>query len=153
MSFNSLENNSGIEPKNIQKSIDFDQRNKEIEKIERNQEILKEKENSIINQNLKLDSKEKSIETLSSSISTSSEKSDDNSSSKLKYGCIAFYILIIINIFLPGIGTIIAAIGWGDSRTKELICRGIIQFFTAVFLIGWIQAIQDAINYFKYSQN
>ena len=143
---------SVIEPKNIQKSIDFDQRNKELEKIDRNREILQEKQNSIINQNLKLDSNEKDIEKVSSSISTNSEKSDDNPPPKLKYGPITFYIIIIINIFLPGIGTIIAAIGWGHTRTKELICRGIIQFFTVVFLIGWIQAILDAINYFKYSK-
>ena len=76
---------------------------------------------------------------------------------KLKYSKSVFYIILFLNIFLPGIGTIIAAIGWGKSsnssnfkdRTKELIIRGIIQFFTFFIIVGWIQAINDACHYFE----
>ena len=76
--------------------------------------------------------------------------------SRLKYDDRIFNIILFINIFLPGFGTIIAAIGWGNTckikdRTNELIFRGIIQIFTIIFLVGWIQAILDSINYFKYS--
>ena len=78
-------------------------------------------------------------------------------SPKLKYSKSVFYIILFLNIFLPGIGTIIAAIGWGKSsnssnlkdRTKELIIRGIIQFFTFFIIVGWIQAITDACHYFE----
>ena len=84
----------------------------------------------------------------------SSTNSDNNSPVKLKYGRTTFYIILIINIFLPGIGTIIAGIGWGNTckiknRTKELIFRGIIQFFTIIFIVGYIQAKRYEKNYFK----
>ncbi len=75
-------------------------------------------------------------------------------SPKLKYSKSVFYIILFLNIFLPGIGTIIAGIGWGKDadykdRTKELIIRGIIQFFTFIFLAGWVQAITDAYSCFE----
>ena len=65
-----------------------------------------------------------------------------------------FYLILFLNIFLPGIGTIIAAIGWekvskSKNRTRELIIRGIIQIFTIVFIVGWVQAIVDALYCFE----
>ena len=75
-------------------------------------------------------------------------------SKKLYYNIKIYYIILFLNIFFPGIGTIIAAIGWGNTckykdRTKELLLRGIIQILTIIFLIGWVKAIFDAINYFE----
>ena len=75
------------------------------------------------------------------------------SSMKLCYSIRIYYLLLFLNIFFPGVGTIIAAIGWGNTcknknRTKELLLRGILQILTSIFIIGWIQSIFDAINYF-----
>ena len=75
-------------------------------------------------------------------------------SNRLNYSKCVFYLILFLNIFLPGIGTIIAAIGWGNSanlknRTKELIIRGIIQFFTFFIIVGWVSAITDACHYFE----
>ena len=72
---------------------------------------------------------------------------------KLYYSLKVFYIILFLNIFLPGIGTIIAGIGWGKTcqyknRTCELIIRGIFQFLTFFLIFGWIQSIRDANNYF-----
>ena len=77
-------------------------------------------------------------------------------SKRLYYNIKIYYIILFLNIFFPGIGTIIAAIGWGNTckykdRTKELLLRGILQILTIIFLVGWVQAIFDAINYFEYS--
>lgn len=79
---------------------------------------------------------------------------DKKESTKLKYSKIIFFIILFLNCVLPGIGTIIAGIGWGNSqnsknRVKELILRGIMQLLTFIFLVGWIQAINDACNYFE----
>ena len=75
------------------------------------------------------------------------------SSMKLCYSIRIYYLLLFLNIFFPGVDTIIAAIGWGNTcknknRTKELLLRGILQILTSIFIIGWIQSIFDAINYF-----
>ena len=72
---------------------------------------------------------------------------------KLYYSLKIFYIILFLNIFLPGVGTIIAGIGWGKTcqyknRTCELIIRGIFQFLTFFLIFGWIQSIRDANNYF-----
>ena len=79
---------------------------------------------------------------------------DKKESTKLKYSKIIFFIILFLNCVLPRIGTIIAGIGWGNSqnsknRVKELILRGIMQLLTFIFLVGWIQAINDACNYFE----
>jgi len=63
-------------------------------------------------------------------------------------------ILLIVNIFLPGIGTIIAGFcvlcsccdaGPGSSSRFASLCAnfwiGLLQLVTALFLIGWIWAI------------
>ena len=140
--------------KNIHQTIHLDLKIDSNEKLERQQEIKNKKEKNenyqnIIHQKLTINKKE-----IEKSSSNSSTNSNNNSPLKLKYGRTTFYIILIINIFLPGIGTIIAGIGWGDTckiknRTKELIFRGIIQFFTIIFIVGYIQAIRDAKNYFK----
>ena len=83
-----------------------------------------------------------------------SPKFNKTYSKRLYYNIKIYYIILFLNIFFPGIGTIIAAIGWGNTckykdRTKELLLRGIIQILTIIFLIGWVKAIFDAINYFE----
>ena len=140
--------------KNIHQTIRIDLQIGSKEESEREQEIKTKKEKDEINHNIipqKLTINKNEIEKL---FSNSSTNSDNNPPLKLKYSRTIFYIILIINIFLPGIGTIIAGIGWGDTckiknRTKELIFRGIIQFFTIIFIVGYIQAIRDAKNYFK----
>ena len=90
-------------------------------------------------------------------VKQSPEYMNKNISSRLNYSKSIYYVILFLNIFLPGIGTIIAAIGWGNSsdssnyknRTKELIIRGVIQFLTFIFLVGWVQAIFDACHYFE----
>ena len=81
-----------------------------------------------------------------------SKNINKNISNKLNYSKKIFYLILFLNIFLPGIGTIIAAIGWGNTsfqnRTKELIIRGVLQFLTFILLVGWVQAIIDACYYF-----
>ena len=75
---------------------------------------------------------------------------------RLYYNSKVFYLILFLNIFLPGVGTIVAAIGWGktckyEDRTKELICRGILQITTFFLILPWIQAINDASIYFEES--
>ena len=88
------------------------------------------------------------------SINNELPKFNKTYSKRLYYNIKIYYIILFLNIFFPGIGTIIAAIGWGNTckykdRTKELLLRGIIQILTIIFLIGWVKAIFDAINYFE----
>ena len=73
---------------------------------------------------------------------------------RLYYSSKVFYIILFLNIFLPGICTIVAGIGWGKTckykdRTCELICMGIFQLTTFFWILSWIQAISDALNYFE----
>lgn len=61
-------------------------------------------------------------------------------------------ILLILNIFLPGIGTIFAGAIYGKTvvpdRTGVVICHGIFQIITCYIIIGWIWAIIDVLHYF-----
>ena len=75
-------------------------------------------------------------------------------SSKLDIPGIYLCLFILFNLFLPGIGTIVAGIIYGKTapcgdRTGKVICKGIIQFLTCWIIIGWIWAIIDAINSFE----
>ena len=146
---------ANVQPQNIPKAIEEDQRIKIIESNEREGEKAKSKANEIINQ--KLDKKSKQItdiiyENSPTSSSYSVQNLKDDFPSRLKYSRGIYYLILILNICLPGSGTIIAGCGWGNNRRRELIFRGIIQFFTTIFLVGWIQAIHDACYYFKYNE-
>ena len=50
-------------------------------------------------------------------------------------------VMLIINIFFPGFGTIIGALVGKTSEVGLQIVIGIIQLLTAWLLIGWIWAI------------
>ena len=53
-----------------------------------------------------------------------------------------WFIIFLINLFLPGVGTIIAGIMYGKTvnpdRTGVVICHGITQILICFFLFGWI---------------
>ena len=143
------------EPRNISKTIEEDQRTDTKESIEREGDNAKSKTNEIYDEILDMGSKkitEKNYKNSPKSSSYSEQNPKDDSPSKLKYSRGIYYLILILNICLPGSGTIIAGCGWGNNRRRELIFRGIIQFFTTIFLVGWIQAIHDACYYFKYNE-
>ena len=146
---------SNVQPLNISKTIEENQRINTKESIEREGEKAKSKTNEIYDQKLDIKSKkitDKKYENSSISSSYSEQNLKDDSPSRLKYSRGIYYLILILNICLPGSGTIIAGCGWGNNRRRELIFRGIIQFFTTIFLVGWIQAIHDACYYFKYNE-
>jgi hypothetical protein len=49
-------------------------------------------------------------------------------------------IVLLINIFLPGMGTIVASCYDSNNKTKY-VKYGIFQFLSAFLIIGWIWAI------------
>jgi len=51
-------------------------------------------------------------------------------------------MVLIINILLPGIGTIVAGVLGGT----KLIGRGIAQFFLALIIVGWVWGIVNGIQ-------
>lgn len=61
------------------------------------------------------------------------------------------WIILLINIFLPGIGTIIVAF-LGVSTPCYFILIGIFQLITAPFIIGWIMAIWTSVVLIIYSK-
>ena len=146
---------SNVQPPNIPKTIEENQRIISKESIEREGEKAKSKTNEIYDQKLDIKSNqntEQQYENSPTSSSYSAQNLKDDFPSRLKYSRGIYYLILILNICLPSSGTIIAGCGWGNNRRRELIFRGIIQFFTNIFLVGWIQAIHDACYYFKYNE-
>jgi hypothetical protein len=73
---------------------------------------------------------------------------------KLKIPKTPWIAIIIVNTILPGVGTMIAGCLYGDTpecgdRTGKVLCRGIVQLATCLFIIGWIWSIKDALYYFE----
>ena len=60
-------------------------------------------------------------------------------------------VVLILNIFFPGIGTMI--MGCIGNNAGGFICIGICQLLLTVFLIGWIWAIITGINALKYARD
>ena len=58
-----------------------------------------------------------------------------------KVSQIVAIISAILNIILPGFGTIVAACAVDDLVSKTHVLCGILQFFTAFILVGWIWSI------------
>lgn len=52
-------------------------------------------------------------------------------------------LCLVINIFVPGIGTIVA----GVMGNKPLIGRGIAQLLLAFIFVGWIWAIVSGVQF------
>jgi len=65
-----------------------------------------------------------------------------------KYSAIA---VLLLNIFLPGWGTVFAGIIVNPTLAKNNLVIGTIQYFTAFLLIGWIWSIYVGIKIYKYS--
>ena len=132
-------NNNNLVHHEIEKKrteSEYDKNSKDVIKDKNNNKMIINFDSNIININNEL------------------PKFNKTYSKRLYYNIKIYYIILFLNIFFPGIGTIIVAIGWGNTckykdRTKELLLRGIIQILTIIFLIGWIKAIFDAINYFE----
>jgi hypothetical protein len=78
-----------------------------------------------------------------------------DSRGRLEYSTGYFCLFLCLNIFLPGIGTIVAGAMFGKAtathadRTGELICHGVVQFLTCAFIFGWVWAIMEASRYFE----
>ena len=73
---------------------------------------------------------------------------------RLKYDSGSYCLFLCLNIFLPGVGTMVAGCQYGKTsdigdRTGELICHGVFQLCCCVVLYGWIWAILDATRYFE----
>ena len=72
---------------------------------------------------------------------------------RLQYNFGIYCLILLLNICMPGIGTIVAAIGWGRTvepdKTGKLLCHGIFQLATCIIIYGWIWAVVDAVNYFE----
>mmetsp|Transcript_24963 Transcript_24963/g.28638 ORF Transcript_24963/g.28638 Transcript_24963/m.28638 type:complete len:85 (-) Transcript_24963:22-276(-) len=55
-------------------------------------------------------------------------------------GCPGF-CLLLLNIFFPGVGTLLSSCMGGDGIRCDQFCIGILQILLAGFLIGWIWSI------------
>ena len=63
--------------------------------------------------------------------------------------CLAL-IILILNILMPGVGTII--MGCCSTNCTEWLCTGILQMLLTVLLIGWIWSICTGINCLSHSR-
>ena len=50
------------------------------------------------------------------------------------------YVCCILNLFLPGFGTLVAACSAGDNVSKTQMGMAFLQFVTAFVLIGFVLA-------------
>ena len=74
---------------------------------------------------------------------------------RLEYDCGMYCLILVLNIFLPGVGSILAGILYGNTskagdRTGNIICHGIGQLIFAITIFGWVWAVRDALNRFAY---
>ena len=64
-----------------------------------------------------------------------------------------FCLILLLNLCMPGVGSILAGILYGGTapsgnRTGIVICHGVFQLITCIFIFGWIWAIIDTASYF-----
>ncbi len=59
-------------------------------------------------------------------------------------------LCLILNILLPGIGTIVAGVVAKGNLARDIII-GLLQFFTSGIIIGWIWSIVWGVLIFKKS--
>ena len=77
-----------------------------------------------------------------------------DTSGRLKIPSGSYSLYLCLNIFLPGVGTMVAGCQYGNTsdigdRTGELICHGVTQLLTCFLIFGWIWAIMEATKYFE----
>ena len=61
-------------------------------------------------------------------------------------------VCLFINLFIPGIGTMIGTIGMNDRNVKlTYICSGCCQFVTSFCIVGWCFALMNSILYLQAS--
>ena len=51
------------------------------------------------------------------------------------------YVCLILNVLIPGTGTMLCSCLGDANLNKTQLCIGFIQFLTAIYLIGWICSI------------
>ena len=73
---------------------------------------------------------------------------------RLHYSDGMYCLFLVLNIFFPGVGTIVAAAMYGKTsdigdRTTEIICHGVTQLLLWITIFGWIWAILEATRYFE----
>ena len=136
----------------LQKEVD-DLKHKEIlTKIETNKQILQ----------AQIDSNKNSQPVVINNNNNNNNNNINNNNNvaipnncfrRLKYNFGIYCLLLLLNTVFPGIGTIVAGIGFGHTVTPnkigELLCRGIFQIATFFIIYGWIWAVMDALNYFE----
>ncbi len=57
--------------------------------------------------------------------------------------------LLIVNIFLPGVGSMISGCIIGQNVGKSYILEGVFQLLTAPCIIGWIWSIFSSLDMIK----
>ncbi len=50
------------------------------------------------------------------------------------------YIVFLCNLFIPGLGTLMASL-WASPCSKSQAIIGVLQFITAMFVIGWLWSV------------
>jgi hypothetical protein len=61
-------------------------------------------------------------------------------------------LILIMNIIIPGSGTILLGI-ISDPRNDNLIKTGVLQFISAIFVVGWIWSIWWGIELVKKAKD
>ncbi len=49
-------------------------------------------------------------------------------------------VVAVLNLIMPGLGTIVAACAGQETVSKTQMSIGVVQFFTSLFLVGFIWA-------------
>ena len=65
--------------------------------------------------------------------------------------CMGLFVFLM-NIFWAGSGTIIAGIIVGGDKVKNNVIVGILQWFTAFILVGWIWSVIVGYSIWKVSK-
>ena len=121
--------------------------NKNIKKFRRNYSKKNSKKSSIsekinnLNEDSFFNKNNQSVRVL--------QKPNDLDTTNFKLFPLWFGLLCaLINLLLPGIGTIIGIIKMNDHNTKKSFAfSGICQFFTSFFIVGWFYALCNSFLY------
>ena len=60
-------------------------------------------------------------------------------------------VVLVLNVLLPGWGTVFAGIICSPKLAKNNLVIGTIQYFTAFLLIGWVWSIYVGVKIYKFS--